>query len=191
MAQELNPNIAKRVASMQRPTAGQSLTNSPDNPQAFERAPEYTDMTKALDFLFDDLTEDEERYEAVMDAVESHMPIMDITKLILYDGFQKGKWNPDLLMVLAEPLSYIIMGLAERANIDYVIVSTDEDEDDDVEPVGLARLDQSMRETEPSEESLPPEIKEKVASAEVPERPQEGAEVPERPQEGQSLLGEQ
>jgi len=181
MAQELNPNIAKRVASMQRPTAGQSLTNSPDNPQAFERAPEYTDMTKALDFLFDDLTEDEERYEAVMDSVESRMPVMDITKLILYDGFQKGKWNPDLLMVLAEPLSYIIMGLAERANIDYVIVSTDEDEDDDVEPVGLARLDQSMRETEPSEESLPPEIKEKVASA----------EVPERPQEGQSLLGEQ
>ena len=191
MAQELNPNIAKRVASMQRPTAGQSLTNSPDNPQAFERAPEYTDMTKALDFLFDDLTEDEERYEAVMDAVESHMPIMDITKLILYDGFQKGKWNPDLLMVLAEPLAYIIMGLAERANIDYVLVSTDEDEDEDVEPVGLARLDQSIREAEPSEESLPPEIKEKVASAEVPERPQESAEVPERPQEGQSLLGEQ
>ena len=191
MAQELNPNIAKRVASMQRPTAGQSLTNSPDNPQAFERAPEYTDMTKALDFLFDDLTEDEERYEAVMDSVESRMPVMDITKLILYDGFQKGKWNPDLLMVLAEPLAYIIMGLAERANIDYVLVSTDEDEDEDVEPVGLARLDQSIREAEPSEESLPPEIKEKVASAEVPERPQESAEVPERPQEGQSLLGEQ
>ena len=191
MAQELNPNIAKRVASMQRPTAGQSLTNSPDNPQAFERAPEYTDMTKALDFLFDDLTEDEERYEAGMDSVESRMPVMDITKLILYDGFQKGKWNPDLLMVLAEPLAYIIMGLAERANIDYVLVSTDEDEDEDVEPVGLARLDQSIREAEPSEESLPPEIKEKVASAEVPERPQESAEVPERPQEGQSLLGEQ
>mgnify|MGYP005828737411 FL=1 len=94
-------------------------------------------------------------------------------------------------MVLAEPLAYIIMGLAERANIDYVLVSTDEDEDEDVEPVGLARLDQSIREAEPSEESLPPEIKEKVASAEVPERPEESAEVPERPQEGQSLLGEQ
>jgi len=180
MAEQVNPDIARRVASMQRPMAGQSLTNDPNNPQAFEKAPQYTDMPEALDHLLTEITEDKDRYAAVMNAVDSGMPIMDITKIILYDGFQSGKWNPDLLMVLAEPLAYIIMGLAERANIEYTIVR-DEGDEEEGGAVGLGRIDRTMRESKPSEESLPPEIKEKV----------ENVQVPERTQQGPSLLGEQ
>ena len=180
MAQQVDPDIAKRVASMERPIAGQSLTNDPNSPQAFEKAPEYTDMPEALEYLLDEITENEDRYISIMNAVESGMPIMDITKLILYDGFQKGKWNPDLLMVLAEPLAYIIMGLAERAGIDYEVIQEEEDEEEGG-AVGLGRMDRSIRESKPSEESLPPEIKEKV----------ESVQVPERTQQGPSLLGEQ
>ena len=180
MAEQVSPDIAKRVASMQRPIAGQSLTNDPDSPQAFEKAPEYTDMPEALDHLLTEITEDENRYSAVMTAVDSGMPVMDITKMILYDGFQKGKWNPDLLMILAEPLAFIIMGLAERAGIEYTITRDKEDEEEGG-PVGLGRMDRSIRESKPSEESLPPEIKEKV----------ENVQVPERTQQGPSLLGEQ
>lgn len=180
MAQQVDPDITKRVASMQRPIAGQSLTNDPNSPQAFEKAPEYTDMPEALEYLLDEITDNENRYASIMNAVESGMPIMDITKIILYDGFQKGKWNPDLLMILAEPLAYIIMGLAERAGIDYEIIQEEEDEEEGG-AVGLGRLDRVIRESKPSEESLPPEIKEKV----------ENVQVPERTQQGPSLLGEQ
>ena len=146
MAQQVDPDIAKRVASMERPIAGQSLTNDPNSPQAFEKAPEYTDMPEALEYLLDEITENEDRYISIMNAVESGMPIMDITKLILYDGFQKGKWNPDLLMVLAEPLAYIIMGLAERAGIDYEVIQEEEDEEEGG-AVGLGRMDRSIRES--------------------------------------------
>ena len=180
MAQQVSPDITKIVASMQRPIAGQSLTNDPNSPQAFEKAPEYTDMPEALEYLLDEITDNENRYASIMNAVESGMPIMDITKIILYDGFQKGKWNPDLLMILAEPLAYIIMGLAERAGIDYEIIQEEEDEEEGG-AVGLGRLDRVIRESKPSEESLPPEIKEKV----------ENVQVPERTQQGPSLLGEQ
>ena len=164
-----DPDISKRVSSMQRPIAGQSLTNDPANPQAFEKAPEYTDITKALEYLFEDLTE-EDRYEAVMQSVSSRVPIMDVTKIILYDGFQKGLWNPDLLMMLAEPFSYMIMALAEKAGIDYIINREDMDneEEDEVPPVGLGRMDQTIRESKPTEESLPPEIKERVENVQVP-----------------------
>ena len=165
---QLNPNTMKRISSMQRPLAGQSLTNDPDNPQAFEKTPEYTDMTKALEHLFEDLTE-EDRYKSVMKAVSSRVPIMDVAKIILYDGFQKGLWNPDLLMILAEPFAYMIMALAEQAGIDYVINQGDgEEEEDEAPPVGLGRIDQTMREAKPTEESLPPEIKEKVENVQAP-----------------------
>ena len=83
-------------------------------------------------------------------------------------------------MILAEPLAYIIMGLAERAGIDYEIIQEEEDEEEGG-AVGLGRLDRVIRESKPSEESLPPEIKEKV----------ENVQVPERTQQGPSLLGEQ
>ena len=79
MAQQVDPDITKRVASMQRPIAGQSLTNDPNSPQAFEKAPEYTDMPEALEYLLDEITDNENRYASIMNAVESGMPIMDIT----------------------------------------------------------------------------------------------------------------
>ena len=122
-----DPDISKRVSSMQRPIAGQSLTNDPANPQAFEKAPEYTDITKGL-------------------------------------------WNPDLLMMLAEPFAYMIMALAEKAGIDYIInrEDMDDEEEDEVPPVGLGRMDQTIRESKPTEESLPPEIKEKVENVQAP-----------------------
>ena len=72
------------------------------------------------------------------------------------------------------------MGLAERAGIEYTITRDKEDEEEGG-PVGLGRMDRSIRESKPSEESLPPEIKEKV----------ENVQVPERTQQGPSLLGEQ
>ena len=48
------------------------------------------------------------------------------TRTILFDGFSKGKWTADLLLLLIEPLSVIIMALGERVGIDYVM------DDDDI-----------------------------------------------------------
>ena len=52
----VNPQIQEAVAkdrmSLERPIPGESLTNNPDNPYPFEQAPEYTDRTDALEYLF-------------------------------------------------------------------------------------------------------------------------------------------
>ena len=50
----------------------------------------------------------------------------------LYAKFTEGKFNPDVLMLLAEPIMYIIMAIGEEANIKYNIEdSNDLDELDD------------------------------------------------------------
>ena len=55
------------------------------------------------------------------------VPIMQIVKIILYRGFSDGLWNPDMMLILAEPLAYMIMALAERADVDFKIDEDDEE----------------------------------------------------------------
>ena len=52
----LDPQIQEATAkdrlSLDRPIPGESLTNDPGSPYPFEKAPEYTDRTDALEYLF-------------------------------------------------------------------------------------------------------------------------------------------
>ena len=64
-----------------------------------------------------------------MELVGDGIPIMEIVQVTLFQGFSSGKWNPDLVMLLAEPLAYMIMALAERAGLDYTIYKGEEEED--------------------------------------------------------------
>ena len=56
---------------------------------------------------------------------------MEITQVLLFDGFRQGKWNPDLFLMLIEPTAYMIMALAERADIEYKIDNEEEEEEED------------------------------------------------------------
>jgi len=46
---------------------------------------------------------------------------MDVVQVILFTGFTQGKWDVNLMTLLAEPTAYIVMALAERAGVDFVI----------------------------------------------------------------------
>ena len=124
----LDPKIQEAVSrtrqSLDRPIPGESLTNDPDNPYPFEKPPEFTDRTEALEYLFKSFTS-EEIHKRLMGLVSQGVPIMSLTEIFLYKGFSEGKWNPDLLMMLVEPTAYMIMSLAERSGIDYVIMPED------------------------------------------------------------------
>ena len=115
----------EEVSKMNRPIPGQSLTNDPENPAPFEKAPEYTNVHEATMYLWDTVTE-EETYSALMSGVSKGVPIMNITQVILFGGFQKGRWNPDLMMMLIEPLAYMLIALAERLDLDIKIDNEEE-----------------------------------------------------------------
>jgi|TARA_R110000824_G_scaffold117409_1_gene269347 hypothetical protein len=154
VAKELN-KITKRpdqeyvvdnMASMDRPMPGSSLTNDPDQPFPFEKAPEYTNVREASEYIFETLIE-EETYIPLMGAIAEGYPLMDVTKALLFKGFSEGKWNPDLLMLLAEPLAYMLMALAERADIDFVIYrGEEEDAEENEELLGTKYDEKKMKE---------------------------------------------
>ena len=119
----------KEVSKMGRPIPGQSLTTNPENPAPYEKPPEYTNVHEATMYLWDTVTEDE-TYVALMTGVSKGVPVMNIVEVMLFGGFNSGKWNPDLMMMLAEPLAYMIIALAERLDLDIRIDGEDDGEEE-------------------------------------------------------------
>lgn len=172
-----NQEILDYLGQMNGPTPGQSLTNNPDEPYPWERPPVHTNLNEALYSLFDMLTE-EEMYIDVVSAIGQGMPIINLTEAILTDGFQKGAWNPDLMVTLIEPTMYMLMSMAEKAGVKYRI---DEEDDPDMEEAtpeeelemfkGLTKIaeDRIRGNKKPAQEMLPREIVKEIENIEVPE----------------------
>lgn len=200
MAEELNQDYVEHLSSMDRPMAGSSLTNDPDQPFPFEQAPEYTNVREACEHIFETIIE-EEIYVPMMQAIADGYPLMDVSQAILFKGFSEGKWNPDLLILLAEPTAYMLMALAERADIDFIIYRGEgEDDEEEEELLGIKYDEEKLKELrkaqktkEIPEEVLPEQILARLDEAPVESllggqaAPEEEAEE-EEPAQPQSLL---
>ncbi len=128
--------LMELYAKMDRPVPGQSLTNDPKNPQPFERKPEFTSIHSASEYIFG-LIIDEENYVPFMQAVAGGEPLSELTQVLLFQGFQDGKWNPDLMLLLIEPVIYMFLALAEKIDVDPVIYRDEDlDEIDEEESSG-------------------------------------------------------
>jgi|TARA_Y100000033_G_C2755309_1_gene116077 hypothetical protein len=170
----------EKLATMNRPIAGQSLTNSPEQQYPWERPTKYNSVQPAIEAIFVELTEDQ-TYMAVMELVANDLPIGDIAQIILYDGFTKGMWNPDLLLLLIEPVMYMVLALAEQAGFPNPTLYRGEEN----EP-------SSMQEQSEGLEGAIQEVKEKVvpklSKGVVPKDIKERVESFEPPAEVSSLL---
>ena len=131
-----NPNAIAKEAEpflFEGPTAGQSLTNDPSNPYPWEKAPEMTSVKMATEKIFFDLLK-KDNLTTVASLMSQKTPVVDVANLLLTAGFQKGKWNPDMMLSLLEPTMYMLMAIAEKAGIDPVLTRDDADviiEDDE------------------------------------------------------------
>jgi len=198
--EEYNQEAVDAFVNTGRPIPGQSLTSNPDEPRPFEGPPEFTNFKEALDYTVVELLEPE-AYLSLMGAVGDNVPILDLVMQITYVGFREGKWNPDLMLMLVEPLIFVLMSLAEKAGIEYRIDSEDDDEDDDTlfEERAKNIADVAKEKLQNSNKSpaglINQEILQKIEEAEVPESllakdeepvSEEGTE--EEVEEEQSLL---
>jgi hypothetical protein len=131
------------LSKMDRPVPGMSLTNDPDNPAPYEQPPKFTNVHEASQFMWEKLTSDE-TYASVMTGISKGVPVMPIVQIVLFDEFQKGSFNPDLMMMLIEPTAYMIIALAERLDLN-IKVDTDDDEDEGEEKVfGVSMQEQKL-----------------------------------------------
>ena len=197
--EEYNPEAVEAFAKAGKAIPGQSLTSNPDEPRPFESPPEFTNFKEALDYTVGELLE-EEAYMSIVGAIDDGVPIIDLVMQITYVGFREGKWNPDLMMMLVEPLIYTLMALAEKADIEYRIDSDDDDDDDslfeekakNIADVAAAKLKE--KDVVPSG-VIPSEIMQQIEATEVPEslltKPEQTEEVIEEPmaeEQQESLL---
>ncbi len=123
-----NEEFLQFRSQMKRPIPGQSLTNDPENPAPFEQAPRFTNVHEATLYLWKEITS-EDMYIPVMETLEDGTSIMSVVQTILMGEFTRGTFNPDLMMMLVEPLAYMYIALAERLGIDPVIYSGEEEEE--------------------------------------------------------------
>lgn len=166
--QDLDQAFFKAGTSFQRPIPGQSLTNSPEERMPFEGPPKFTDRTDALEYYFELFTE-EDNYVAIMEALEAGTPVMDIVQIFLMQGFQEGLFNPDMMLIIAEPLAYMVAALAERADIDFTIMG-DEDEMPSQESQELPIMNQKLKTIEKPEmdEDFPAELSQRLDNVQAP-----------------------
>jgi len=132
--EEYNQEGVDAIASAGKPIPGQSLTADPDQVRPFEGQPEFTVFKDALDHITAELLQ-EEVYTKVVLALGDGVAVTDMAMQIGYVGFREGKWNPDLLMLLLEPVMYLLMALCEKAGIEYRIDSEDDGDEESEESI--------------------------------------------------------
>ena len=160
-----------------RPIPGQSLTNSPDQKYAWEQPPEFTSVREATLYVFEILTVPD-TVSNLLNSVNSGVGVIDLASIVLYSGFLEGKWNPDVMTLLMEPTMFMIMALAEKAEIDYVLDSGDQDLPTEMSPEKqLSSINQGLNEFEKlrtkttqqvNEKSVPADIREMIEEKELP-----------------------
>jgi uncharacterized protein (DUF2344 family) len=86
-------------------------------------------------------------------------------------GFQDGLYNPDMMLMIAEPLAYMIAALAERADVDFTVMN-DDDEKPTEEEEELPVMNQAMKSIEKPEmdEDFPAGVAEKLDQVEPPKQ---------------------
>ena len=171
MQEQMDERYLNQLGKMKRPIPGQSLTNDPESPLPFEGPPVFTKKKEATEEIFSNLIR-EDVYPQVIEGLLNGIPVMDMTKVVLFEGFRQGKWNPDLFTLLIEPTAYMIMALAERAEVDYR-VDNDVEPDPEVEKTQVDKrfevVRQSLKNPKIKKGVLPKEIEKKIDNMPEPE----------------------
>ena len=156
---------------------GQSLTNSPDNKYKWEQPAEFTNVKEASMYVLETLTVPD-TVSNLLNSVSSGVGIIDLASIVLYSGFLEGKWNPDTMTLLMEPTMYMIMALSEKAEIEYVIESGDDERPKEMSPSKqLSNINQGINEFDKlrnqstqkvSAQVIPQDIKQMIEETELP-----------------------
>ena len=155
---------------------GQSLTNDPNQPYNWEKPAEYSNPKEAMLYVFETLTVPETTTNVLL-SLSNGVGVIDIASITLYSGFLEGKWNPDLMILLMEPTMYMVMALAEKADIEYNLEAGDDEGPVEMSPEkqletiesGISELDK-MRQVaveRVSPMSVPQDVREVIEEKEL------------------------
>ena len=165
MAEKLQQNQFDEVGvnPFNAPIPGESLTASPENAKAWERPPEYTEQDEAMMAVYMVLTE-QSTLRGLIEIISDGIALDELAQVILYKGYTEGKYTPDMMLMLAEPTIYLLIAIADYAEIkDYVLYNEEDGDpdteipDDDITPVdmdGDGIPDEPKAKVEPRKDSV-------------------------------------
>ena len=157
-----------------RPIPGQSLTKPVDQKYKWERPPEIVEPKKAMYAIFSALTEKDATANLLL-SISNGVGVIDLASIVLYSGYLEGKWNHHLMALLMEPTMYMIMALAERADIKYVLESGDTEDTEMSPDEQIGVLNNSLEQMKKSvvgkvsDAAVPREIRKMVEEVEIPQ----------------------
>ena len=102
------------------PMPGESLTQSPDQKFPWEQPASINKVDDAIKEIFINITEKDTLVE-LLNILNNRQPVDEIAQVIAHRGVTAGKFNPDLMLLLLEPLMYLIIAIAEEYEIEPVI----------------------------------------------------------------------
>ena len=149
----------QRLSEAEQPIPGQSLTNNPETPLPFEQPPVYVELSPAIDDILVRLCQPE-IFQGIVGALADGLPVGEMAEQILFEGFVQGQYNPDLMLLLVEPVMYILISFADMVDIEPRI----DDEDEDTPEEQLSNIEQAMEKAKENfvPTQVPSSIKTKV-----------------------------
>ena len=145
--------------------------------KAWERPPQFTDPDDCMENVYLELTSDEALPELV-NMINDGIPLDEIAQVVLYRGYTQGLWNPDLMLLLIEPTIYLLIAIADYADIkDYVLYEGEEDDpdtviqDDNITPINIDddEEEEKPRIEKPSKDVINPSLLAKIET-ELPQK---------------------
>ena len=148
------------ISKVGAPVPGESLTSDPDQSNSWERAPKFVELAPAIDALLVELAEPE-IFHQLVDSMRAGFPVAEMAEQVVFDGFSKGMWNPDLMLLLVEPTMYILIALADMADVEPRIDMEDDIDDDETQLSNIGKAIEVAKE-KVNPKQIPKDISNKV-----------------------------
>jgi len=157
-------NIKSRGASI----PGQSLTNSPDNPYPWEKPAEFANPKDAMNFVISKMLQKDSMVH-IIESLAQGATVEDITNFIVYNGFTKGKYTADTMLLIYEPVMYTVINIGESANLNYKLddetgndYDNEEEQKTDAVLTSLEQFKNQIKSKGINQASMPKELAEEV-----------------------------
>lgn len=112
---------------LQAPIPGQSLTQEP-GASPYEMPPQHADIQDALEEIWDKLTLPKQVIRLTI-ILKKGMPVEYLARSILFEGFSKGKWTPDMAFLMLKIVMSMLIAIAVAKGIKPKIFSPDKDQE--------------------------------------------------------------
>lgn len=99
------------------PIPGENFTSDTRN-YPWHRPPEYTDVDKALEACSKKIF-GKDTSSGLVTMMEMGVPIVGLTSAFVLSGIGSGKWTPDYALLLAGPVSHMMVLLAKANGVEY------------------------------------------------------------------------